>query len=207
QPPINDIELYNWGTPNASSYLNTKWRNVYEGISRANATLRLLAQVQASNPSAISATDAASIKGEAIFLRAHYHFEAWRMWGNIPYYTDDDVSFNKSNNLGVDSAAKLIIRDLDTAFALLPAQPRNNQAGRATKWKALAYKGRVQMYRGDYAGALTTLREVRDSNGGRFALETSFDHVWTGFSQFANGKETIMAYEASINYGESNWNN
>src|SRR5205085_11521468 len=84
---------------------------------------------------------------------------------------------------------------------------RNSQAGRATKWKALAYKGRVQMYRGDYAGALTTLREVRDSNGGRFALETSFDHVWTGFSQFANGKETILAYEASINDGEPNGNN
>src|SRR5258705_232510 len=32
----------------------------------------------------ISASDAASIRGEALFLRAHYHFEAWRMWGNIP---------------------------------------------------------------------------------------------------------------------------
>jgi len=200
QAPIADIELYNWGTGLAEGYLEDKWRTVWEGVVRSNATLRLLKKVNG-----ISASDAASIKGEAIFLRAHYHFEAWRMWGNIPYYTDDDVSFNKSNNLGVDSAAKLIIRDLDTAFALLPAQPRNNQAGRATKWKALAYKGRVQMYRGDYAGALTTLREVRDSNA--FALETSFDHVWTGFKQFYNGKETVLAYEASINDGEPNGNN
>jgi len=127
------------------------------------------------------------------------------MWGNIPYYTEDDADVNKPNNLGVDSVAKLILRDLDTAFAVLPATPRNNQAGRATKWKALAYKGRVQMYRGDYAGALTTLREVRDSNA--FALETSFDHVWTGFNQFYNGKETILAYEASVNDGEPNGDN
>ena len=200
QAPIADIELYNWGTGLSEGYLEDKWRTVWEGVVRSNATLRLLKRV-----SGISASDAASIRGEATFLRAHYHFEAWRMWGNIPYYTDDDVSFNKPNNLGVDSAAKLIIRDLDTAFKLLPAQPRNNQAGRATKWKALAYKGRVQMYRGDYAGALTTLREVRDSNA--FALETSFDHVWTGFHQFANGKETVLAYEASIDDGEPNGNN
>ena len=202
QQPIADIELHNWGTGLAEGYLNDKWRAVWEGVVRSNATLRLLAKV-----GGIPASDAASIKGEALFLRAHFHFEAWRMWGNIPYYFENDADVNKPNNLGVDSVAKLILRDLDTAFALLPADPRNNQAGRATKWKARAYKGRVQMYRGDYAGALTTLRAVRDSNGGRFDLETSFDHVWTGFKQFANGKETILAYEASINDGEPNGNN
>jgi hypothetical protein len=202
QAPIADIELYNWGTGLAEGYLNDKWRGVWEGVVRSNATLRLRSTV-----SGISASDAASIKGEALFLRAHFHFEAWRMWGNIPYYVETDPDFTKPNNLAVDSIPKLIMRDLDTAFALLPADPRNNQKGRATKWKARAYKGRVQVYMGDYAGALTTLRAVRDSNGGRFALETSFDHVWTGFKDFYNGKETILAYEASIADGEPNGNN
>jgi hypothetical protein len=199
---IQDIELHNWGSGIAEGYLDDKWRTVYEGVVRSNATLRLLSKV-----GGISASDAASIRGEALFLRAHYHFEAWRMWGNVPYYTEDDAGFDKPNDLGIDSVAKLILRDLDEAVTLLPDDPRNNQAGRATKWKALAYKGRVQMYTGDYAGALTTLRDVRDNNGGRFALETSFDHVWTGFSQFANGKETILAYEASVNDGEPDGNN
>jgi len=199
---IQDIELHNWGTGVAEGYFDDKWRTVYEGVVRSNATLRLLSKV-----SGISASDAASIRGEALFLRAHYHFEAWRMWGNVPYYTEDDANFDKPNNLGIDSVAKLILRDLDEAATLLPPDPRNNQAGRATKWKALAYKGRVQVYTGDYAGALTTLRDVRANNGGRFDLETSFDHVWTGFSQFANGKETILAYEASVNDGEPDGNN
>src|SRR6266699_2999651 len=200
QAPIADIELYNWGTGLAEGYLNDKWRAVWEGVVRSNATLRLLSKV-----SGIPASDAASIKGEALYLRAHYHFEAWRMWGNIPYYVENDADFNKPNNLGVDSVAKLIISDLDAAIALLPATPRNGQVGRATKWAATAYKGRVQVYIGDYAGALTTLRSVQAS--GVYALETSFDHVWTGFHQFANGKETILAYEASINDGEPNGNN
>ncbi|PYP01026.1 MAG: hypothetical protein DMD57_15110 [Gemmatimonadetes bacterium] len=211
---IQDIELYNWGTGVAEGYLNDKWRAVYEGVVRSNATLRLLNKVVQSNPAAISATDVDGIRGEALFLRAHYHFEAWRMWGNIPYYTEDDATFDKPNDLcpahdcgpgRLDPVATLIIKDLDAAIALLPATPRNGQVGRATKWSATAYKGRVQIYTGDYAGALTTLNLVKAS--GAYSLETSFDHVWTGFHQFANGKETILAYEASINDGEPDGNN
>src|SRR5437868_10889523 len=83
QAPIADIELYNWGTGLAEGYLNDKWRAVWEGVVRSNATLRLLSKV-----SGISPSDAASIKGEALFLRAHYHFEAWRMWGYFLLHRD-----------------------------------------------------------------------------------------------------------------------
>jgi hypothetical protein len=77
--------------------------------------------------------------------------------------------------------------------------------GRATKWTATAYKGRVQMYTGDFAGALATLRSVQAS--GVYALESTFDKVWTGFKDLENAKETIFAYQASVNDGEPNGNN
>jgi len=69
----------------------------------------------------------------------------------------------------------------------------------------MAYKGRVQVYAGNYAGALTTLRAVQASN--TYALEPSFDRVYTGFKQFENGKETIFAYQASANDGDPNGEN
>src|SRR5450756_170200 len=135
---INDIEGYHWGTPGAGDYLNTKWPQVYEGVVRANSTLRLLKQVKASSPTTFSTADANSIAGEAIFLRAHYHFEAWRMWGNVPYYREDDADFRKPN---IDSAAVAveILKDLDSAIKLLPTAPRNGQVGRASQWTAKAY--------------------------------------------------------------------
>jgi hypothetical protein len=204
QPPINDLEGFHWGTPNAESYLNTKWSIVYEGVVRANSTLRLLKQVVAASPGEISAADQKGIEGEALFLRAHYHFEAWRMWGNVPYYREDDTDFRKPNLTAAEVGAE-ILKDLDAAIALLPATPRNANVGRATSWMAKAYKGRVQMYAGNFAAALTTLREVR--NSGVFALETSYDKVWTGFPASANGKETILAYQASANDGEPNGEN
>ena len=216
QQPINDIETFSWAVGEAEGYLNQKWSQAYEGVFRANATLNLLKRVQTLKPLEISTTDANSIKGEALFLRAHYHFEAYRMWGHIPYYFEGDTTpvtlggFRKANDLPLDSIVKLIIADLNSAIALLPATPRNGDLGRATRWTARAYKGRVQVYGAArnpqfWDSALVTLRAVRDT--GPYALETSFDHVWTGFTQFRNGKETILAYQASIKDGEpSGWN-
>jgi hypothetical protein len=204
QPPINDIEAYNWGTANAESYLNVKWRNVYEGVVRSNATLRLLKAVVSSSPGLFSAADANGIEGEALFLRAHYHFEAWRMWGNIPYYHEDDTDFRKPNATSAEAIAE-ILADLDAAIALLPTTARNGQKGRATQWTAKAYKGRAQMYAGQYPAALITLREVVTS--GPYALEASYDRVWTGFAAWANGPETIFAFQASSNDGEPDGTN
>ena len=207
QPPIDDIEAYHWATANADNYLNDKWRAAYEGVVRSNAAIRLLKQVVQAAPNEIGAADARGIEGEAIFLRAHYHFEAWRMWGNIPYYREDDTDFRKAN---LTSAAVVteLLKDLDAAIALLPTTPRNGEKGRASQWTAKAYKGRVQAYAGQYPAALTTLREIRAS--GPYALEASSDRVWSGFQENTNGRETIFAYQASVNDGEpagfnSNW--
>ena len=204
QPAINDIEAYQWATGLAEGYLNEKWRAMYEGVVRANSAIRLLNQVVAAKPGEITAVDAAGIEGEALFLRAHYHFEAWRMWGNIPYYREDDTDFRKANLTSAQVITELMA-DLDAAIGLLPTSPRNGQVGRATQWTAKAYKGRLQMYAGQYMAALTTLGEIRAS--GPYRLELSFDRVWTGFQAFANGPETIFAFQASANDGESNGNN
>jgi hypothetical protein len=204
QPPINDIELYHWGTADAETYLQEKWRITYEGIARANATLRLMKQVVAANAAAISAANQKGIAGEAIFLRAHYHFEAWRMWGNIPYYREDDLDFRKAN-LTSAAAVTEIIKDLDSAAKLLSTGPRNNEKGRVTSWTAKAYKGRVLVASGQYAAAIPVLEDVKTN--GPYALQASFDQVWTGFSAYYNGPETIFAYQASANDGEPNGNN
>lgn len=205
QPQATKIELYAWDSDQAQDYLGVKWAAVYEGVVRANSTLRLLDKVRQEKPGEISDAEADGIKGEALFLRAHFHFEGWRMWGNIPYYYETDTDYRKANDLGVAGVAAAILADLDAAIALLPAAPRNGQVGRATSWTAKAYKGRLQVYTQQYAAAITTLRDV--VNSGPYLLETSFDHVWTGFQAFANGKETILAYEASANDGEPNGGN
>ena len=202
QPPVEALELYHWSTADAQDYLNQKWVAVYEGVSRANATLRLLKTVAAQG--AMPTEKVNGIAGEAIFLRAHYHFEAWRFWGNIPYYREDDTDFRKANETS-DLVYADLIKDLDSAIKLLPESPRNSEKGRATKWTAEAYKGRVEVYASKWPEALATLRDVHVK--GPYKLEESFDRVWTGFSAYENGPETIFAYQASSNDGEPNGQN
>lgn len=194
QQPAADVELYQWATGGADSYLNSKWSVNYDGVNRANATLTLLKSVEG-----ISQEDQDRIEGEAIFLRAHYHFEIWRMWGNIPYYTEDDEDFRKSNQ-GVDALA-LIISDLDAAINLLPET--QSSPGRVTSWTAKALKGRVQVYQEDWPGALATLTDV--VNNGPYMLEENFHDVFSVAHN--NGPETILAYQASVNDGNPNGEN
>ncbi|MGH7522677.1 MAG: RagB/SusD family nutrient uptake outer membrane protein, partial [Gemmatimonadales bacterium] len=221
QQPVNDIETFLWSVGEADSYINQKWAQAYEGVSRSNATLRLLDKVAAENPTALSAAEVDGIRGEAIFLRAHYHFEAYRMFGSnseggtggIPYYRQNDLDFRKTN-VGVDALAEILV-DLDSAITLLTsfdpaAIPRGGDLGRVTLWTAKAYKGRVQVYGAAvnpamWAAALTTLRDVQAN--GPYALESTFDEVWTGRPAFRNGPETILAFQASVRDGEpSGWN-
>jgi len=123
------------------------------------------------------------------------------MWGNIPYYREDDQDFRKPN---IDSAAVTteILKDLDSAIKLLPTSPRNGQVGRADQWTAKAYRGRVLTYTHQWAAAVTQFKDVVQN--GPYALETSFDRVWSAYQDASNGPETIFAYQASSNDGEPN---
>jgi starch-binding outer membrane protein, SusD/RagB family len=219
QQPINDIETYLWSVGEADDYINGKWTQVYEGVARSNATIRLLDKVIAEKPSELDSATAAGIRGEATFLRAHYHFEAYRMWGSnteggvggIPYYREGDLDYRKTN-VGTDALAE-ILADLDAAKTLLPDAPRNLDKGRASRWTALAYEGRVLAY----AAAITPARwadvkRVLDSvvASGKYSLETTYNKIHTGIPSQRNGPETILAYQASSRDGEpvgnnSNW--
>lgn len=194
QQPVADFELYLWNTGGAQGYLNDKWRVTYDGINRANATISALAETED-----IAESERQRIEGESRFLRAHYHFEAWKMWKNVPYYTEADEDFRKPNT-GTDPIAR-VLEDLDAAIGLLPET--QDEVGRVTQWTARAYKGRVQAYSGDYAGALTTLRNVVDN--GPYELEDNFYDVFNANND--NGSETVLAYQASVNDGEPGGDN
>src|SRR5437667_7112853 len=134
QPQATSLELYAWTSDQSQDYLDRKWASMYEGVVRANATIRLLEKVSTLRPGEITKSDSMAIRGEALFLRAHYHFELWRMWGNVPYYYETDTDYRKANDTdparGADSVAQKIMDDLVAAQALLPATQRLGQKGR-----------------------------------------------------------------------------
>src|SRR5690606_11100027 len=80
-PEFTQLEIYQWSSGN--SIMNDKWVMSYEGIVRANSVVKIANQVEGMDE-----TTKARLVAEARFLRAHYHFELYKEWGNVPYFTE-----------------------------------------------------------------------------------------------------------------------
>jgi starch-binding outer membrane protein, SusD/RagB family len=191
---ILTFELYQWNPTNR--YIRAKWITTYEGIVRANAAINISKEYLRLNPNEKAYVDANI--GEATFLRAFYHFEAYKMWKNIPYYYESDTDFRKPNDR---PALPLIIKDLDNAIALLPISKKS--VGRTDKTIATAYRGKAKLYSGDYEGALADFNTVIRS--GKYGLAECF---YDNFSVPGdNNRESVFAVQNSVNDGAVNGDN
>lgn len=189
QVEIQQVELYQWAPGN--EYFNNKFEALYEGIARSNATIKLMNTAE-------SISEKGRIEGEARFLRGHYHFDAWKMWKNVPFYTEADEDFRKPNN---EDIIPKIIADFTFAKDNLPAT--QGAVGRATKGAAQAYLGKVYLYTGDYAKAKAEFDAV--VNSGLYELEPCFHDMFTTSGE--NGKEMIFSIQASVNDGSNEGEN
>lgn len=191
---ILTFELYQW-TP-ANAQIRSKWVATYEGVVRANSAINTGKEYLKNNPG--DKTFADEVVGEATFLRAFYHFEAYKVWKNVPYYYETDKDFQKPNDQPV---LPLIIKDLETAISLLPAN--KTTAGRADKTIATAFLGKVKLYNKDYTGALAAFNTVISS--GKYGLADCF---YDNFSVAGdNNKESLFAVQTSVNDGDGDGQN
>ena len=182
QQEIQIIELFEWAPGN--EYFNIKFQALYEGIARANATMKLMA-----NADDVSGPE--RIEGEVRFLRAHYHFDAWKLWGDVPYYTEADEDFRKPKGDPIGS----IKSDFEFAINNLPATQPN--IGRATKGAAQAYLGKVLLYTKDFAGAKAQFDAV--VNSGLYGLQDCFHDIFS--TEGESGAGHIFSIQASVNDG------
>ena len=199
QPDINPIQTYTETATNP--YLNVKWRSVYEGISRCNSALTVLAAAEAAGT--VTATEADSFRKQARTLRGVYHFEAWRMWKMIPYVDEKTDQSTLTNE--VDVTAK-IIADLQEGTSL----PNNMaQVGRFNGTVAKVFLAKAQMQiNKNYAVAKILLQDVISSgtgpDGHAIGLEPKYGDIFDAGKR--NGVESIYTVQYSVNDGSGGWN-
>jgi hypothetical protein len=196
QPDINPIEAF---TPTATNgYFDQKWRIVYEGISRANNALKVMAQA-----TDISAADKTRIEGEARFLRGHYHFEAKKMWKNVPYYDETFTTADQYNIANDVDIWPQIEADLKFAYDNLPETM--NAKGRANKWAAGALYAKALMFQGKYAPAKAVLDLVytsgKNAQGVKYALLAKYSDNFNADTK--NSTESVFAVQYSVNDGSA----
>ncbi len=198
QPSITPIELYKALPTN--DYFNVKWKVVYEGVTRANIVLKLLPKAPDVTPD-----DVKRISGEARFLRAHYHFEARKLWGKVPFIDETLTEFvlpNPKVNIPNDKDILANIEaDFKYAYDNLPEQL--NEVGRANKWAAGAMLGKTLLFEKKFAEAKTVLTTVvaqgKTTSGLKYDLLDKFQDNFN--AETKNSKESVFAVQYAVNDG------
>ena len=202
---INPIQNFSETPTNA--FLHVKWRSLYDGISRTNAALRLLAS--AEEKGTVTETEAISFRKQARTLRGLYHFEGWRMWSKadgsgIPYVEENTDQSTLTNTRDVRD---LILADLQAGTTL----PDNmNQIGRfnGTVAKVLYAKALMQMKK-DFTTAKALLESVktngRKPNGAAIGLAPKYGDIFDAANRNSS-PESVYTIQYSVNDGSGGWN-
>jgi starch-binding outer membrane protein, SusD/RagB family len=186
QPGVENANKYIFAPDDP--YYRAKFQQCYAGIGAANVALRLL-----NTAKDLTATEKGQLSGEAKFLRAHYHFDAYKMWVNVPFIDENVTEYRQSNATNIFPK---IEQDFKDAIAGL-AEVSSQSSGRATKGAAQAYLARAYMFVGKYAEAKPLLQAVIAGN--KYALTDNYHDNFDAAKQ--NNSEMLFAYKASVNDG------
>ncbi|MCA0236347.1 MAG: RagB/SusD family nutrient uptake outer membrane protein [Bacteroidetes bacterium] len=199
---FNDINpIQRFETTPTSRVVADRWGPLYEGISRCNATLRILGT---STDATLTDADKKRISAEARFLRGHYYFELKKSYNNVPYV---DESLSSDEAVKVPNTADIwpnIEADFQYAFDNLPET--QSAAGRANKWAAAAYLGKTYLYEKKYQDAKNMFNQVissgKTASGAAYGLMDNYAQLFN--AEFDNNKESIFAVQAAANTGSTN---
>ena len=191
QPDINPIERFEHNATNG--FFDVKWSVVYEGVTRCNSVLKVMAKA-----TDISAADVTRITGEARFLRGHYHFEAKKMFKNVPFIDEKVEDFKVPNNTDIWPQ---IEADLKFAYDNLPEVM--NAKGRVNKWAAAALYAKALLYQNKFTEAKAVFDLVystgKNAQGVKFGLLSKFHDAFDAETE--NSNESVFAVQYSVNDG------
>ncbi len=219
---MNPIQRFEVDAVNGE--VNGKWLGSYEGVNRANYVLYLL-----NNDLIEDISDAVKTRiiAEARFLRAHYYFELKKNFNNVPWIDEttnkpasssDQEIIEKSNVPNNVDIWPKIEADMQFAYDNLPET--QSEVGRANKWAAGAYLGKILVYQASwpdndgvvvtnaakYTQARTVLAAViasgQTTNGKKYALVPNFEDVFKGENE--NHSESVFAFQAAAGTGDIN---
>lgn len=203
--------------------ISDMWQRLYNAVSRANSALQVLDMMDSSTYPQRDTRIA-----EMRFLRAHGHFLLKRLYKQIPFAVNENMTPEQYNDLENteytnDQGWQLIIDDFKYAFDNLPAV--QEEVGRPNRAAAAAYLAKTYLYKAyrqdnpDSHEVTSIDREdlqnvikytdpaIMTASG--CALEPDMHNNFRPEPQYENGPESIWAMQYSFNdgttHGNCNW--
>ena len=185
------LNIQNYQTLPTTSFLDAKWTADYDGVARANQVI--LAAPQANDMTAAQQTEAIA---EARFLRGHFHFDAKKMWNNVPYVDETVTNFNNLPNTA--NIWPQIEADLRFAYNNLPV--KQPLPGQANKWAAACYIAKCYMFEQNFTAAKALLDTIitngANSQGVPYALTACYHDNFDAATE--NNSESVLQIEFSV---------
>ncbi|NLK48755.1 MAG: RagB/SusD family nutrient uptake outer membrane protein [Firmicutes bacterium] len=225
------IRLFNSNSISASYNPDDVWSNMYTGIRKCNIFLKELDGLIVEYNS-IPEAERPNYKGQALFLRAFYHFELLKRYQKIIYvdkvidpFDEDEIYALKQ--IDFHAAVELIAADCDSAANLLPNRITDDaQKGRPGKAAPMALKARLYLYAASplnnpdndlelWSKAESAAKELYDNRSQLgIGLESSFSGIFTTpynneiiFASRATNRNDIESANFPISYQGSGYTN
>jgi len=203
---INPVQRFE--TLTTQGVVNDKYNGNYEGVARANATMKLLAK---ADP-AVAAGEKTSIEAQAKFLRAHFYFELARGFDKTPY-VDENIDYGTGIEAVKNDISLWPKIEEDMMFAYNNLPETQGQVGRVNKWAAASYLAKIYMYQGKFAEAKALFDLIipaayggtgsgKTSNGKTYGLVPLYANIFKASND--NHEESVWAYQAAANTGSVN---
>jgi hypothetical protein len=198
---VSDLGVRDWDPINSfqkaitgNTYVEEAWNIDFNGIFRANTVLEQITK----NGSLINSTTLQTrLDAETRFLRAFFYFDLVRYFGKVPLI-DHTMTASEASSVArssVKDVYALIISDLQTAIANLPASYTGVDVGRATKYAAEGLLAQVYMARSgptydvegpglglnEWSLALPLLQDI--INSGLFTFNPSYANIFSYSNQ------------------------
>ena len=180
QDPLYQMEIHNGDA--ANGYPLGQWSSLFAGVNRANKAISAVA-------AAPEGVDLSAKLGEARFLRGHFNFQLQRMYGNVPYITEENTANREFNIPNEGPIWDKIEADFQYAIDNLP--DTQVQRGRPDSWTAKAYLGKVLLQQSKWAAALTLFTDVIENSG--YSLNPEFLDNFSAAGE--NGPESLFAIQ------------
>ena len=184
----NEEAMENFTLDASNSGVSYGWKSKYEIISRANAVL-----INVPNIENIDGTLKNRILGEAHFLRAFAYWRFSLIYGGVPLILEQNT-IEGDFNIPKSSQAEVwaqIETDLIAAVGLLPVSHSEEDLGRANQGSANALLAKLYLYQEKFDETITAGGKVIS---GPYPLATNFRDNFTIATK--NNPEVLFAAQA-----------
>ncbi|QHL86668.1 RagB/SusD family nutrient uptake outer membrane protein [Nibribacter ruber] len=182
--------MYQHTWTGSQEFIGNTWNWLYRSIFKANLAVELLTKANA-DPARIA---------EAKVLRAYFYYMLMDGWGDIPFYTENNVTVDQIPQTPRAEVFKFIENELNANIDLLPTAKGGQFYGRFNKWAGYALLGKLYLNAQVYTGTPRWTEAIAASdkviNEGGFSLvQNLYDNAGSQavFGDRLSDQEVILA--------------